>query len=304
MRSISLFYFMALWDSKGSAGTMSADMVARAGPSGVRSDGSERALGRIPSVIIFCMTKLQIPILFENEDVLVVDKPSGLAVHGSDRSEQYTLADWFVENYPQVADVGEPLVLTTGKVIRRGGIVHRLDADTSGVIILAKTQEAYEHLKKQFHDRLTKKVYNAFVYGNVRNDRGIINRPIGKSRRDPRLRTAMRGARGLMREAVTHYRVLARVARLESVQGGATYLELRPKTGRTHQIRVHMQSMNHPVVADPLYAPEKPAILGFNRLALHARQLTIELPNGEERVFEAPLPDDFVKAEGEMGKNW
>lgn len=257
------------------------------------------------------MSKLQIPVIFENSDVLVVDKPSGLAVHGSDRSEQYTLADWFVEHYPQVADVGEPLVLTTGKVIRRGGIVHRLDADTSGVIILAKTQEAYEHLKKQFHDRLTKKVYNAFVYGNVRNDRGIINRSIGKSRRDPRLRTAMRGARGLMRDAVTHYRVLARVARLPStelrtggpVQGGATYLELRPKTGRTHQIRVHMQSMNHPVIADPLYAPDKPAVLGFARLALHARQLTIELPDGSEHTFEAPLPEDFVRAGEEMKDN-
>lgn len=231
-----------------------------------------------------------IPILFENDDVLVVDKPSGLAVHGSDRSEQYTLADWFAEHYPTSADVGEPLVLTTGKVIDRAGIVHRLDADTSGVIILAKTQEAYEHLKKQFHDRLTKKVYNAFVYGNVRDDRGIINRPIGKSRRDPRLRTAMRGARGLLRPSITHYRVLDRGT-------GGTYLELRPKTGRTHQIRVHMKSMNHPVVADPLYAPEKPTIFGFNRLALHARQLTIELPNGEERVFEAPLPEDFIKAE-------
>ena len=138
---------------------------------------------------------MHIPIIFENSDVLVVDKPAGLLVHGDGRSSKETLADWFAAVYPTSAHVGEPAVLADGTSITRPGIVHRLDADTSGVIILAKTQDAFLFLKEQFQMREVKKVYDAFVYGAVRDDRGIINRPIGKSRRDPRLRTAMRGSR-------------------------------------------------------------------------------------------------------------
>lgn len=229
-------------------------------------------------------------ILFENNDLVVINKPSGLMVHGDGRNVEPTVADWFAETYPASKEVGEPAKLSDGRIIPRPGIVHRLDADTSGVLVLAKTQEAYAYLKTQFQERTIKKVYVAFVYGNVRDDRGIINRPIGKSRRDPRLRTAMRGARGMMRDAITHYRVMAR-------GDGVTELELRPKTGRTHQIRVHMQSMNHPVVCDPLYAPGKEPLLGFERLALHARSLSFAMPNGEEISIEAPLPEDFVRGE-------
>lgn len=231
---------------------------------------------------------MNIPILFENNDLVVINKPAGVMVHGDGKSTEPTIADWFAQTYPASKDVGEPAEQADGKLLARPGIVHRLDADTSGALILAKTQEAYTYLKAQFQDRKMKKVYVAFVYGNVRNDRGIINRPIGKSRRDPRLRTAMRGARGMMRDAITHYRVVTRGT-------GVTELELRPKTGRTHQIRVHMQSMNHPVVSDPLYAPAKEPMLGFKRLALHARSIAFTAPNGEELLVEAPLPADFVR---------
>lgn len=238
---------------------------------------------------------MHIPILFENDDLVVINKPAGVMVHGDGKSTEPTIADWFVEEYPKSKDVGEPAELSDGRTIPRPGIVHRLDADTSGVLVLAKTQEAYTYLKEQFQERKMKKVYVAFVYGSVRDDRGIINRPIGKSRRDPRLRTAMRGARGIMRDAITHYRVIARGE-------GVTELELRPKTGRTHQIRVHMQSMNHPVVADTLYAPKREPMLGFERLALHAKSLSFTTPTGEEISVEAPLPGDFVRAERSMGQ--
>lgn len=238
---------------------------------------------------------MHIPIIFEDENILVVDKPAGLMVHGDGRSKRETLADWFAATYPLSAGVGEPAELSNGAIVQRPGIVHRLDADTSGVIILAKTQEAFLFLKEQFQEREIKKVYEAFVYGNVRDDRGIINRAIGKSRRDPRLRTATRGARGMMREAITHYRVLAR-GRAENNET-VTRLELRPKTGRTHQIRVHLQSMNHPIIADPLYAPTRDQLLGFSRLALHARSLSLMLPHGLSQTFEAPFPEDFVRAE-------
>ncbi|HXK40105.1 MAG TPA: RluA family pseudouridine synthase [Candidatus Paceibacterota bacterium] len=232
-------------------------------------------------------------ILYEDDHLLAVNKPAGLMVHTDGRSKEATLADWFVTKYPAATNVGEPTVSRiAGRETRieRPGIVHRLDQDTSGVILLAKDQETFEHLKKQFQEREVTKVYSAFVYGNVKHERGVITRSIGKSKKDPRRRSAQRGARGVMRDAITQYRVLARGE-------GATYLELRPKTGRTHQIRVHMKALNHPVVCDGLYAPDMPPLLGFSRLALHAASLSFTHPDGREMTIEAPFPDDFVRAQ-------
>jgi len=129
----------------------------------------------------------------------------------------------------------------------------------------------------------------AFVYGVLKESTGVIDRPIGKSRKDFRLRSAQRGARGELREAVTAYTVLK--------QGGvATYVEVRPKTGRTHQIRVHFKAIHHPVVCDKLYAPKHKCILGFTRLALHASSITFSLPGGVAVTAEAPLPRNFRQA--------
>jgi 23S rRNA pseudouridine1911/1915/1917 synthase len=173
--------------------------------------------------------------------------------------------------------------------------VHRLDRDTSGAVVLAKDQETFLYLKDLFQKREVSKVYDAFVYGSVKNDRGAIDRPIGKSKKDPRRRVAGRGARGALRDAVTQYRVLAR-------GGGATHLELRPKTGRTHQIRVHMKAIGHPVVCDALYAPQMPPLLGFERLALHAHSLSFIHPDGREITIEAPLPQDFLSARDALSR--
>jgi 23S rRNA pseudouridine1911/1915/1917 synthase len=229
-------------------------------------------------------------ILLENEHIVAVNKPAGLMVHADGRSSERTLADWFASRYPESAHVGESMERNDGTLIPRPGIIHRLDQDTSGVILLAKDQETLEYFKERFQNREMRKVYNAFVYGNVKNDRGVINRPIGKSRRDPRRQSAQRGARGELRDAITQYRVLAR-------GNGATYLELRPKTGRTHQIRVHMKALNHPVIADSLYAPREPKLLGFERLALHAASISFVDPEGKEITIEAPLPEDFIHAQ-------
>jgi 23S rRNA pseudouridine1911/1915/1917 synthase len=239
---------------------------------------------------------LEPEILFEDEHVIAVNKPAGLMVHADGRSKEATLADWFVAKYPTAVDVGEPMVVqqTTDNgqqtTISRPGIVHRLDKETSGVILLAKDQPTFETLKAQFQEREVRKVYHAFVYGDVKHERGVITRPIGKSKKDPRRYSAQRGARGVLRDAVTQYRVLARGK-------GATYLEVRPKTGRTHQIRVHMKALNHPVVCDGLYAPDLPPLLGFNRLALHAASLSFMHPEGNEMTVEAPFPNDFVRAQ-------
>lgn len=169
-----------------------------------------------------------ISIIYEDKDVLVVDKPAGLMVHGDGRSDEPTLTSFLIDKYPSIKDVGEHE--------DRPGIVHRIDKETSGVLIVAKTQDAFLHLKKQFKEREVKKEYRAFVYGEMKLDKDVIDRPIGKSKGDFRLWSAQRGTRGLMREAVTEYEVLNR-------ENGFTYVSVYPKTGRTHQIRTHWKSV-------------------------------------------------------------
>jgi 23S rRNA pseudouridine1911/1915/1917 synthase len=235
------------------------------------------------------MANQKIEILYENEDVLVVNKPAGLVVHADGRTKETTLADILLEIRPEIKEVGEPWTAQDGTVMYRPGIVHRLDRDTSGVLVVAKNQEAYLFLKKQFQEHTIQKVYNAFVYGNIKEDKGKIDKPIAKSKKDFRMWSAQPGARGEAREAVTEFKVLKR-------GGEYVYLELRPKTGRTHQLRVHLKAIHHPIVHDSLYAQNRPNLLGFSRLALHARAISFELPNHEKITVEAPFPEDFAKA--------
>lgn len=232
---------------------------------------------------------MDIPVLHEDDNVVVIDKPSGLVVHSDGKTSEPSVVDWVREHYPDAEDVGELLVLGNGTVIKRPGIVHRLDRETSGVLVIAKNQKGFLHLKEQFQNRIVRKRYNAFVYGILEDDAGIIDRAIGKSTKDFRLWSAQRGARGALRDAVTEYDVLKR-------GGGATYVEARPKTGRTHQIRVHFKAIHHPIVCDALYAPKQPCILGFTRLALHARSITFTSLNGVEVAVEAALPKAFEDA--------
>jgi len=233
---------------------------------------------------------MNITILYEDDDLCVVSKPSGVTVHSDGKREEETLADWFVEKYPQARGVGEPLTLSDGTRIDRPGIVHRLDKETSGVMALAKTAGSFTHLKQQFQDRLVTKEYRAFVWGHMKDVSGSITLPIGRSRSDFRKRSAEFGAKPPLREAHTDYKIL--------IDGSEhTYLSLTPKTGRTHQLRVHLKAISRPIVCDKLYAPQKECALGFVRLALHAFSLSLELPSGPRRIFEAPLPEDFVHAE-------
>lgn len=231
-------------------------------------------------------------ILFENDRYIIVNKPAGLLVHPDGKGEEETLCDWIMDKYPEIEGVGEDFTPTDGPTIKRPGIVHRLDRDTSGALVIAKTQEAFMYLKAQFQDREVEKIYHTFVYGNIKEDSGVVDKEIGKSRKSFGLWSAGSNARGTLREAVTEYSVLKR-----GKDGDEHYcfLEVRPKTGRTHQIRVHMKAIEHPVVCDPLYAPKRACILGFDRLALHARQISFVDMNGEEVVVEASYPEDFEK---------
>ncbi|OHA92346.1 MAG: hypothetical protein A3J09_02660 [Candidatus Zambryskibacteria bacterium RIFCSPLOWO2_02_FULL_51_21] len=219
-------------------------------------------------------------ILYEDSDILVINKPAGLVVHSDGRTKEPSVSEWFVEKYPESKDVGEKM----GE-IERPGVVHRIDRETSGCLILAKTKEGHAALKKQFQNHEIEKIYHAFVYGNLKEDRGTINLKISRSKSDFRKRVSGREGR----EALTYFEVLKRGPEV-------TLVEAKPKTGRTHQIRVHFQALHHPVVADSLYAPSKPKILGFDRLALHARKIVLTNLKGEKISIEAPYPEDFQKA--------
>jgi len=231
----------------------------------------------------------KIIVLYEDDGVVVINKPAGLVVHADGKREEPTLTDWVEKNYPESKGVGEPLTISNFDVIHRSGIVHRIDRETSGVMLVAKNQPAFLHFKKQFQDRAVSKIYHAFVYGEMKDDDGVIDRPIGRSKKDFRQWSAQRGARGEMREAITHYKVLAK-------SGGFSFVEAIPKTGRTHQIRVHFKAVNHPIVSDSLYAPKKEKALGFERLALHSYSIEFDSVNGKRIKVAAPYPEDFEKA--------
>jgi len=170
-------------------------------------------------------------------------------------------------------------------------------------MILAKTQSAYDELKQQFHDRLVKKEYRAFVYGRIKDRWGTINRSIGRSTTDPRRRSAERGAKGLLREAITDFE---RIGMGEYETEPFSYVKLFPKTGRTHQLRAHLRAIDRPIVGDTLYAEYKYEVnkdgtprsnhLGCDRLMLHAHCLQLTLPDGTDERFIAPLPPEFERA--------
>jgi len=252
---------------------------------------------------------MKIKILYEDKNLLVIDKPSGVAVHGNGKTKEKTIADWVIENYPSIKNVGEPIVTDNGEKILRPGIIHRLDKETSGVLLIAKNKKTFEFLKEQFQKHIIKKTYRAFVYGFVpepkasllNGKRGVINAPIGRSPQDIRAYTAGRGARLPLRDAITEYIVLncftdtKNKNKEKNPEHQFSYIEAYPKTGRTHQIRVHMRYINHPIVSDPLYRGNKNLALNMKRLALHASSVTFNMPNGEQKTIEAPSSTDFKK---------
>lgn len=232
----------------------------------------------------------QVSVIVETKEVLVVNKPAGLIVHSDGRTEEPNLCDWILEKYPEIAGVGEPIAREGKENIPRPGIVHRLDRETSGVLIVARTQEAYEHIKQQFKDRKIKKEYDVFVYKEVTDLSFTIDEPIGRSSGDDfRKYSVPPYIRGDARPARTDFVV-------KTATEQATHLTAYPKTGRTHQIRVHLKSIHHPVVCDSLYASGKECLWGLDRQALHARRITFRLPDGQSIAAEADLPMDLKQA--------
>lgn len=212
-------------------------------------------------------------IIYEDKDVLVIDKPAGLLVHKATGNEDTSLADLLVERFPELVGVGEKP--------ERPGIIHRLDKDVSGVMVVARNQTAYEFLKLQFQERRMKKEYIALVHGNLSKDIDTITLRIARSRDKARMVARPESQEG--RDAITHYEVIDRWRNYDLVK-------VTIETGRTHQIRVHFHALGHPLVGDTLYKIRgiKPKDLG--RVFLHAAKLTLTLPSGEVKTFESPLP--------------
>ena len=212
-------------------------------------------------------------ILYEDADVLVINKPAGILVHPTSASTEETLVDVLKMHIPNLKAVGDDKA--------RSGIVHRLDKDASGVMIVAKTTEAFAHLKKQFANRMNEKHYTVLVMGSVVEDSGTITFPIARSKTRARMAARPHSQDG--KDAVTYFDVVQRYTH-------CTLLDVRIETGRTHQIRAHFYALGHPVAGDKIYLKKGIKQLPLGRLFLHARALTITLPSGERQTFNAPLP--------------
>jgi 23S rRNA pseudouridine1911/1915/1917 synthase len=239
---------------------------------------------------------LPLEILFEDADCIVVNKAPGVVVHPAAGQATGTLVNALLHHCPQLAGIGGEL---------RPGIVHRLDKDTSGVMIVAKNAAAFQRLAGQFRARTVDKEYIALVWGKVDADKGIIDRAIGRHRADRKKMSSLHSL-DKKREAVTEWRVEGRFA----LPAGAdslrwlTLLRLKPRTGRTHQLRVHLADFGYPLVGDRLYGHQRNSgratfvsdavIDGFPRQALHAKKLALDAPRKERRMeFVAPLPEDL-----------
>ncbi len=215
---------------------------------------------------------IPIDVLYQDRDVIAVNKPSGMVVHAGAGRHSGTLTNALIHLFGTLSAVGGDL---------RPGIVHRLDRETSGVLLVARTDAAHRNLAQQFASRKIEKMYLALVHGDVKAEQGRIERPIS---RDPVRRVRMTARLAVGRAAITEYRVLRRF-------GKFTLLEVRIGTGRTHQIRVHMASIGHPVAGDRLYgAPPSP----YGRFFLHAFRIRFLSPStGEPITVESPLPGEL-----------
>lgn len=211
----------------------------------------------------------ELKVMYEDDDLIVVEKPSGLAVHLSESGRPQATVAAFAKEYGVIDDDDD-----------RPGIVHRLDKDTSGLLVIAKNPQAKDFLQGQFRERKVEKTYLALVRGHMQTDEATINLPIERDRKRPTKRAVVPGGRA----SVTHYKV---VEHLE----GYSLLEINLETGRTHQIRVHFSHLGHPVAGDELYGG--PEIKGLNGQFLHAAKISFIAPSGKRVELESPLPPNL-----------
>lgn len=211
-----------------------------------------------------------IEVIYEDDDIMVINKPAGLLTHAKgELIEEPTAADLVVDSTTYKADTNRP------------GVIHRLDRGTSGILVMVKNEAAASHISKQFTNRTVKKVYHALVSGTPKQSEALIDLPINRNPSRPgSFRVDING-----KSAITTYKVL-------ETNGDKSLIELKPKTGRTHQLRVHMQYINTPIIGDPIYGKEE-----SERMMLHAHSLEFNLPNGQTKKFTAQTPSDFTLGE-------
>jgi 23S rRNA pseudouridine1911/1915/1917 synthase len=239
-----------------------------------RVRGGERVEARLPDGEL-APEEIPVPLVFEDEYLVVVDKPAGLVVHPGAGNPSGTLVN---------ALLGRGIA--GGENLDRPGIVHRLDRDTSGLMVVAKGEPAYSRLVEMMAGRTVRRGYRAVVVGEGLPETGTVDSPVGRDPENPILMTA-----GVGRPAVTHFEVVRQAA-------GHTMLMVRLETGRTHQIRVHLSAIGHPVYADPLYGGAVPG----RRLWLHAERLSFVHPvSGEGMDFESSVPEDLREVAAELG---
>lgn len=223
---------------------------------------------------------IPLDIVYEDDDVIVVNKPQGMVVHPAPGHPDHTLVNALLYHSP----------LSTINGTFRPGIVHRIDKDTSGLLMVAKNDLAHQSLAEQLRNKTNKREYLALVYGQIKEDEGTIDAPLGRNPQDRKKQAVVKGGR----HAVTHFKVIKRYDNF-------TLVKCILETGRTHQIRVHMKYIGHPLVGDPLYGPRK--VIGKDGQFLHAALLGFKHPRtGEEMVFEAPLPENFQKMLDKLDK--
>lgn len=224
---------------------------------------------------------MNIQIIFEDKNIIILNKPSGLVVHPFDYSTESTLVDFLHEKYPDIFSFENNVTLQDKRIIALGGIVHKLDRDTSGVMVIAKTKNIFDELKIQFRGHVIKKIYITLVEGGVEKDSFIIDAPLGRSKKEYKQSTNPKNPRGELRSAITDVEVLKRY-------NNVTLVKLYPKTGRTHQLRAHMSSIGHPIIGDVLYGSK----INSSRIMLHAESLGFKL-EGKEYYFEVEIPEGF-----------
>lgn len=219
---------------------------------------------------------IPLDIVYEDKDVLVINKPKGMVVHPAAGNNSGTLVNAILYHCKDLSSINGVI---------RPGIVHRIDKDTTGLIMVAKNDSSHHSLAEQLKAHTITRAYHAIVLDNLKLDQGTVRAPIG---RDPSNRLRMAVTDQNSRDAVTHYTVLERF-------GKFTYLEARLETGRTHQIRVHMAYLHHPLLGDQVYGPKKP-ILGVSTQMLHAKILGFQHPTtGKLLEFDSPLPEEFAQ---------
>lgn len=223
-----------------------------------------------------------IKVIDEQPDYLVINKPAGLIIHEAPSMQEATLVDWLLANYPEIKSIGESPI--------RPGIVHRIDKDVSGLLIVARTEAGFKHFKKLFQNRTLKKIYTAIAHDVIKKDDGVIDFPIERAAGGYRMAAKPKNQEG--KPAETHFTVLKRFLHF-------TLVEILIKTGRTHQIRAHLAAYGNPIVGDNLYGTHTCKLankkLGTKRIYLMASRLEFKDPTGEKKSYQLELPDEFVK---------